>query len=35
VALYFGPFWTVSSLNIMIRSSPARSRKERNLLNNC
>jgi hypothetical protein len=29
VPLYFGPFWTVSSLNLMMRSSPARSRKRR------
>ena len=28
VPLYFGPFWTVSSLNLMMRSSPARSRKK-------
>jgi hypothetical protein len=27
VPLYFGPFGTVSSLNLMMRSSPARSRK--------
>jgi hypothetical protein len=28
VPLYFGPFGTVSSLNLMMRSSPARSRKK-------
>jgi hypothetical protein len=28
VPLYFGPFWTVSSLNLMMRSSPARSEKK-------
>jgi hypothetical protein len=28
VPLYFGPFGTVSSLNLMMRSSPARSQKK-------
>jgi hypothetical protein len=31
VPLYFGPFGTVSSLNLMMRSSPARSRKKNGL----